>query len=196
MKYQPGERFGDWLILGRSTKLQSNGKRNFRWCMCMGCRTPHRIRIGNLATGASSKCRSCGTKAGGPRGGRKPLEPRELLKRRFRAGRKRIRDNLRRREPLRWRIPLRLRTLGQRKNKAMLSRWMRKCKAAVPNRRYVPKGNSHKEKVFDNWKESIPNQLRRAATRHRRRRVRLDRWAAKCQHSSNKCSQRQRQSNG
>ena len=66
MKYKPGERFGEWLILGRSTKLQTNGKRNFRWCMCLGCKRPYRVRIGNLATGSTSACQSCSNSGSGP----------------------------------------------------------------------------------------------------------------------------------
>lgn len=190
IKYQPGERFGEWLILGRSSKLQPNGKRNFRWCMCMGCVTPHRVQIGNLGNGASSACGSCAAK-------RRPrLEPKELLKRRFRDAQKRIRYKFRRNELLRWRIPHRLKGLKRGKDNANLSPWMRKCARSVADRRYIPKGNSHKEKVFDNWKESIANQLRRAAKRHRDRSTRLDKWAARCQRAATKCRQRQRQDNG
>ena len=185
MKYQPGERFGDWLVLGRSVKRQSNGKRNFRWCMCLGCNRPYRVRIGNLATGATSGCKSCKAIR---------LTPRELLNRRFQEGRKRISAGLVRSEMLRWNVPQRIIALNRRKVKRTLDPWMRKCNASASTKRYKPKGNQQAEKSYDNWQHAIPNALRRAAKRHRNRRKRLDRWLARCGSADTKCRQRQRES--
>ena len=186
MKYKPGERFGEWLILGRSTKLQTNGKRNFRWCMCLGCKRPYRVRIGNLATGSTSACQSCSNS------GSNRLDPRERLKRRFREGRKRISKGLIRKELLRWKIPIRLTQLWNRKHKNSRSGWVRKCVSVVYIRRYKPKGNDRKERVFNEWKDSIPNEMAKAGKRYRERRRNLDPWITRCIRADTRCRQRQK----